>query len=333
MSNFFINNCLFHEWNVIEKNFDINSMPLSSNVFETSNGYIKMIGDFEEEVCGNDKLFPQGTSINGFYDLDYDSCGMKGSLKNKKINVIEAKRIKIYVEDEEFDMINGVFFEYERNLDFKNGILCRHLIWESPRGRRIEINVKRIVSFHNKHLATICYEVMPLNFSGKIKIISSIKVEKDLKMVEKKSKNSFGFMIGETNNTKFKVICGVENSVSYEGCYDFKNIEKNEEIEFIYDFQGIINKKIQLNKFILYFTSKDFKEEEMVNRLQEELSNIKGKGFGVIEKSQKNFLKIFWGKINKNTNKNTNIKNLIRFNEFKLLQKYGESYIENYRLI
>ncbi|MCY6957126.1 glycoside hydrolase family 65 protein [Clostridium brassicae] len=333
MSNFFVNNCLFNEWNVIEKNFDINNMPLSSKVFETSNGYIKMIGDFEEEVYFNNKVYPQGTTINGFYELDSDSYGIKDPLKNKNINVIEAKCLKIYVEDEEFNIINGVFLEYERNLDLRSGILYRHFIWESPRGRRIEVNVKRIVSFNNKHLAAICYEVVPLNFSGEIKIISSVKVEKDLKMVEKKSKDSFGLMVGETNNTKFKVICGVENSVSYEGRYDFENIEKDEKIEFIYDFQAIVNKKIQLNKFILYFTSKDFKEKDMESKLEDELINIKRLGFFSIEKSQKNFLKRFWENFYINTNANKTIENMVRFNEFKLLQKYGGNYIATYRLV
>src|SRR5205085_6717838 len=56
----------------------------------------------------------------------------------------------------------------------KTGLLERTILWRSQAGREAKIEIARLVSFQNKHLSAICYVVTPLNFSGKITLVSTL---------------------------------------------------------------------------------------------------------------------------------------------------------------
>lgn len=322
-------------WRITEKEFNIKDNFLDEVVFYLGNGYIGMKGGFEE-----------GTYIKGIYDIEpsadsEEACAYIG--KNENIsNVINGKIIRIYIEDEEFNMLKGTIFEYNRTLDLKEGILHRHLIWQSPKGKRVEINSKKMVSFGNEHLATISYQVIPLNFSGKIKIISSIDgnvvdavgEEKSKSVLKKKSLNvlkkevmeSFGAIISETTTTKFGVVCGMENELLLEGNFGVVTKEYDKKVEVVYTIDSKVNKKLEFNKYISYFTSKDCSKEKLLIKVKDLLQKSKKVGLSRIETSQKEFLKEFWSKFDIDIKNDPFLQQKIRFNEFSLLQSNGKAY-------
>ncbi|MCY6353758.1 hypothetical protein [Clostridium sp. ZS2-4] len=334
---------IFDGWKIIEKEFNVKYNFLEEVVFYLGNGYIGIKGGFEEGDYEQ-----KGTYIKGIYDVQSnvdseEACAYFGQNENI-FNVINEKIIRIYIEDEEFNMLKGTIFEYNRTLDLKEGILHRHLIWQSPKGKRVEINTKRMVSFENIHLATISYQVIPLNFSGKIKIISSIDgditnsvEEKKLKSastLKKKSLNvlkkevikSFGAITSETTTTKFVVVCGMENQLLCEGESEVAAKEYDKKIEVVYTMDGKVNKKIEFNKYISYFTSKDCPKEKLLIKAKDMVQKSKKTGLSTIEASQKEFLQEFWGKFDVDIKHDTFINQKIRFNEFSLLQRNGKAY-------
>ncbi|HBR34904.1 MAG TPA: family 65 glycosyl hydrolase, partial [Firmicutes bacterium] len=120
----------------------------------------------------------EGTYINGFYDtelLKYPEVAHGYPAQSQTmLNITNGKLIKVYVEDEEFQMVCGELREYRRTLDLKNGVLQRSLVWRSPAGREIRLEITRLVSLTNKHLAALAYTITPLNFTGKIRLFSAL---------------------------------------------------------------------------------------------------------------------------------------------------------------
>ena len=70
-----------------------------------------------------------------------------------------GKIIRLLVEDEPLDIRYGELRRHERVLDLRAGVLRRTLQWTSPTGRSVRIASTRLVSFTQRAVAAILYEV------------------------------------------------------------------------------------------------------------------------------------------------------------------------------
>jgi alpha,alpha-trehalose phosphorylase len=77
------------------------------------------------------------------------------------VNVTNGKIIRLLVEDEPFDVRYGELQRHERALDLRAGVLRRHVEWVSPTGRLVRVSSTRLVSFSQRAVAAILYEVEP----------------------------------------------------------------------------------------------------------------------------------------------------------------------------
>src|SRR5262249_32654374 len=99
-----------------------------------SNGHLGWRGNLDE---GEPHALP-GTYLNGFYEarpLPYAeaSYGLPESGQTV-INVTNGKLIRLFVDDEPFDVRYGELRAHERLLDFRAGTLSRQAEWVSPAG-------------------------------------------------------------------------------------------------------------------------------------------------------------------------------------------------------
>src|SRR6476469_213639 len=138
-------------------------MERTESIFALSNGHIGMRGTLEE---GEPRVLP-GTYLNGFYEqhpLPYADAGYGYPEDGQTIfNVTDGKIIRLLVQDEPLDMRYGRAVEHHRVLDFRSGTLRRDTVWESPTGRRVRVRTERLVSFTQRAVAAIRYEVEPLD--------------------------------------------------------------------------------------------------------------------------------------------------------------------------
>src|SRR5262249_43450082 len=74
-----------------------------------------------------------------------------------------GKLIRLLVDDEPFDVRYGTLEQHERTLDLRAGTLERRARWASPVGQRIQLRSVRLVSFTQRAVAAISYEVEPLD--------------------------------------------------------------------------------------------------------------------------------------------------------------------------
>ena len=169
----------YENWKITEKEFKVETNHHNETIFSIGNGYMGLRGTLEEDYTGPSDTSTPGFYINGVYekeDIIYGEFAPKQPQKYQTmINLMDWTTINLYIEGEKFNLLKGKTIDYKRVLDIKNGLLKRHLIWESKEGKKIEINIERLISFKYKHIGAIKYEITPLNFNGTVRIISSLK--------------------------------------------------------------------------------------------------------------------------------------------------------------
>ena len=79
------------------------------------------------------------------------------------VNVPDAKLMKLYVDDEPLLLAGADLEDYERALDFRNGVLTRDLVWRTPAGKRVRVRSQRMVSLAHRHLAVMTFEITLLD--------------------------------------------------------------------------------------------------------------------------------------------------------------------------
>ena len=148
-------------WAVTEDGLQLDVLAQSESVFALSNGHIGLRGNLEE---GEPFGLP-GTYLNAFYEtrpLPYAEAGYGYPEDGQTVvNVTNGKIIRLLVDDEPFDIRYGELLDHRRSLDLRAGTLTRTVHWRSPSEREIEVRTERLVSFVQRSVAAIRYEVRP----------------------------------------------------------------------------------------------------------------------------------------------------------------------------
>lgn len=160
------------------RNFTLDHYHLQLNeaLFHNANGYIGVRYDFEEGYPKDFKLI-QSQYINGFFNYaPIHQPEMLYGLAHKKqimLNIANTQTVQLYVDGEEFSMFTGTIIDSSLSVHMDKGVTIRKVTWRSPKGKELALTMTRMTSFHQLSLFTIEYEVIPLNFSGKILIASA----------------------------------------------------------------------------------------------------------------------------------------------------------------
>jgi alpha,alpha-trehalose phosphorylase len=339
-----LNNIQNHQWCITENEFKSESNYVNESLFSIGNGYIGLRGNFEEGYTGSKGTSLEGTYINGFYEselIKYGEVAYGYAEKSQTmLNVTNSKIIKLHIDDEEFDMLKGEVLSYERTLNFRDGVLRRNIIWNSPKGKRVKILVERLVSFKRKNIYAIHYEVTPLNFTGCIKItsaldgnISNITTENDprvgsglkgrvLSVEHKKIEDLSGALVQRTKNTNFLLACAMQHVITAND-YTVDNIEEELKVSVEININAEKDSTIKLDKFVAYTTSRDFNKEEVLVKAEAETLEAKGSGYENLLEEQKEFLKDFWYRTDIEIEGDDSLQQGVRFNMFHLLQSVG----------
>ncbi|MGH3757131.1 glycoside hydrolase family 65 protein [Actinophytocola sp.] len=173
-------------WELRWNTLDLDALEKTEAIFALSNGHIGLRGTFEE---GEPRGLP-GTYLNGFYEqhpLPYAEAGYGYPEDGQTIvNVTDGKIVRLLVQDEPLDMRYGRAVEHHRVLDFRSGTLRRDTVWESPTGRRVRVRTERLVSFTQRAVAAIRYEVEPMDGGVQLVVQSDLLANEP---IESKSKD------------------------------------------------------------------------------------------------------------------------------------------------
>ncbi|HUB40941.1 MAG TPA: glycosyl hydrolase family 65 protein [Streptosporangiaceae bacterium] len=167
-------------WLLRETSLDLDRLAQAESVFALSNGHIGWRGNLDE---GEPHGMP-GTYLNGVYEvrpLPYGepAYGLPESGQTV-INVTNGRLIRLFVDDEPFDVRYGKLLSHERVLDFRAGTLTRQAEWTSPVGGSVRVRSTRLVSFAHRAIAAVCYEVEPIDASAQIAVQSELVANEQL---------------------------------------------------------------------------------------------------------------------------------------------------------
>jgi alpha,alpha-trehalose phosphorylase len=167
-------------WSVRETSLDLDKLAQSESVFALANGHIGLRGNLDE---GEPSGMP-GTYLNALYELrvlPYAEVGYGNPEAGQVIlNVTNGKLIRLLVEDEPFDVRYGELRSHERVLDFRAGTLSRSVEWVSPTGCAVRVSSTRLVSFTQRAVVAILYEVEPLDRPARMVVQSELVANEPL---------------------------------------------------------------------------------------------------------------------------------------------------------
>ncbi len=148
--------------------------------FAVGNGYLGLRGNLDEGRGG----VQYGTYVNGFHETwpirhAEDAFGF-AKTGQTIINAPDAKVIRLYVDDEPLVLAEADILRHTRRLEFRGGYLYRETEWSTPSGKRVLIRARRLVSFTDRHLAVIDYEVTVLDGDASILLSSQILNRQDV---------------------------------------------------------------------------------------------------------------------------------------------------------
>ena len=108
-----------------------------------------------------------GTYISGFYeepplphaegDYGFPESGQT------VVTVTDGPLIRLHVGDSPFDLGYARVRSHERALDLRAGVLERRTDWTAPNDSSVRVTSRQLVSFTERVLAAVSYEVEPLD--------------------------------------------------------------------------------------------------------------------------------------------------------------------------
>lgn len=333
------------EWEIAEESYSEENNLRSESVFALGNGYLGFRGNFEEGFPGSEGAGVDGVYINGFYETEpikYPEIAYGYAEKSQTmLNVTKSRIVRLIVDDEEFNMKTGTVEEYKRVLSMKEGVLERSLTWTSGKGKKVRIEVRRLVSFRNKHLASINYIVTPLDFSGIIKVVSALDGNvtnqtagndprtgsglhgRVLTVDSAEIEESRAVMVQSTRNSRMHLACAMENRLETENGYSLEISRKGDCVEALYEINASQGVQIRLNKYISYVDSREYRYDELAVAARTIVMDAKDQGYKAIKDDQSDFLRDFWEKADVRIKGDPALQQGIRFNIFHLLQAAG----------
>ena len=336
------------EWNVIEKGFHPEFLAQLETMLALGNGYLGMRGCPEEGGPNAENT----TLINGFYETSpivypEDAYGF-AKIGQTIIGVTDSKIIKLFVDDEPFWLPNANLLSYDRRLNMKSGTLDREILWETPAGKQVSIRSRRLVSFANRHVAAISYEVTLLNATASLVISSEMAVNEPRTVTAASDPRQTRFFGGRvlhprasyakdhrivlchaTEKSHLTLACATDHSLE-TACPHAHKVAHTEDFgQVAYTIEALPDSPIRLTKYMVYHTSQTASVDELCGRAEWTMDRIVNRGFQQLRATQEQYMDDFWRRSDvrvrdvreERTKRSTvEIQQATRFNLFHILQ-------------
>lgn len=337
------------EWKLVERMWSDDRVGLTETVFTVANGYLGMRGNASE---GRD-AHEHGTFINGFHEVwpirHAEQAYGFAEVGQTIVNVPDTKIIRLYVDDEPLVLDVAELLTYRRELDFRDGLLRRELLWLTPAGKRVRISSDRMVSFVERHLAVMSFEVTVENADATVVLSSQILNRQD-------GEDEFGRTPSESAPAGFdprraerlaeRVLQPVEHwqhgdrsVLSYRVTHSHMTlsvmtdhvIETENEVAMrpsiapdiaknVYQVRAKQGVPIKLTKIAAYHTSRSVPPRELIDRGERLLDRVLDNGVEEQRQLQREWMDAFWERSDVEIEGHPALQQAVRWNLFMLAQ-------------
>jgi len=324
-------------WLVPERELNLDLLATTESVFALSNGHIGLRGNLDEgEPAGH-----SGTYLNGFYErrpLPYAEAGYGYPESGETmINVTNGKVLRLLVDDEPFDLRYGTVERHERTLDLREGVLRREVHWLSPAGQGVIVRSTRLVSFVQRSVAAILYEVEPYHGAARIVVQSELVANEPVpeeahdpraaaalrKPLRGESHGHNGLRAGLVHITKasqLRIAAGMDHVV--DGPPDtVTSAESERDLARVTIATGLQpGERLRIVKFLGYGWSSRRSLPALRGQIDAALAAVMHTGWDRLRESQRAYLEDFWARADIELDGDPALQQAIRFGLFHVLQ-------------
>ena len=334
-------------WRLLETSFDGNDIGTNETLFSVGNGYLGFRGNVEE---GRD-FHSHGTFINGFHETwnIHHAEEAYGFARTGQtiVNVPDAKVIRLYVDDEPLTLSVADLIEYDRSLDMRDGALTRDLLWRTPAGNRVRVRSRRMVSFTDRHVAVMTFDVMLLDKEAPIAISSQLlnreagldeyranpdptgatdprradafqgRVLEPRVHKEEDGRIHLGY---ECANSGMTMAVAMEHTVDYDGDYECHSEVDEDYGKHLFRTQLKPGETFSLTKLVSYHTSRGVPVRELADRCNRTLDRVSDEGADKQFEEQREWLDDFWARSDVEVGGDAGLQQAIRWSLFQLAQ-------------
>ena len=315
----------------------LDTLAQTESLFALSNGHIGLRGNLDE---GEPHGLP-GTYLNSFYELrplPYAEGGYGYPESGQTvINVTNGKLIRLLVDDEPFDVRYGKVQDHERELDLRNGVLRRSVRWTSPAGHTVKVSSVRMVSFTQRAIAAICYEVEPLDvrcgswcsqnwsptrrFRPRVRIPEVVPHSRPaLESEEHRAQGTVGLLIHHTRVSGLRIGAAMDHHV--EGPPEMVVESESSPDVVRVSITGRLKpgERLRIVKFIAYGWSSLRSRPAIHDQVMAALSAARLIGWEGLLAEQRAYLDDFWASADVELEGDPEIQQAVRFALFHVLQ-------------
>lgn len=337
------------EWRLVERLYSEDRMGLSETIFTVANGYLGMRGNSSEGRSAHE----HGTFINGFHEVwpirHAEQAYGFAEVGQTIVNVPDTKIMRLYVDDEPLVLDIAELTTYERELDFRDGVLRRDLLWLTPSGKRVRVRSDRMVSFVERHLAVMSFEVTVENADATVVVSSQILNRQD-------GEDEFGRTTPEIGPEGFdprraqriaeRVLHPMEHwQDGARSCLSFRVahsrmtlsvmadhvVETDNEVDMrpsiapdiaktVYQVRARAGVPTRITKVAAYHTSRSVPPRELIDRGQRLLDRILDSGVDEQRALQREWLEAYWERSDVEIPEHPQLQQAVRWNLFMLAQ-------------
>jgi len=324
-------------WNLRETRLDLNLQAQTESVFALANGHLGWRANLDE---GEPHSLP-GSYLNGVYEsrpLPYaESAYGLPETGQEIINVTNGKLIRLFVDDEAFDVRYGELRSHERLLDFRAGVLNRHADWVSPAGRRVRVSSVRLVSFTQRAVAAISYEVEPVDGQARIAVQSELltneqlppsgadprvaaAVKDPLREEYRNAADAFVVLIHQTKQSKLRVGAAMDHVI--------ESLAAVRTDAHVFPDGGHITattllqpgQKLRVIKYVAYGWSAERSLPAIRDQVWAALTAAMQTGWEGLLAEQRQYLDDFWDRADVEVDGDPQVQQAVRFGLFHVLQ-------------
>ena len=337
-------------WVLREVSAPVSDLGVAETMFAVGNGYLGMRGNVEE----GRHSFEHGTYINGFHETyqihHAEEAYAFAKVGQTVVNVPDSKVIRLYVDDEPLLIGVADLEHYERALDLRAGVLRRSLVWRTASGKRVHIRSARMVSFPEKHLAMMTYEVtldtdaalvlasqlINRQDGGDEYHVSDVRTEqegwdprKTQRLAERvllpepcgEDQDGGAIFLGfRCANSGMTVAVGMSNQVETDNDFEVADAVEQDRVKRSYLVRARAGVPVKLVKLVAYHTSRGVPARELAERGRQTLRRAQETGEAGILAAQQDWLGQFWERSDVVVHGQADIQQAVRWNLFQMAQ-------------
>ncbi|NII50935.1 glycoside hydrolase family 65 protein [Frigoribacterium endophyticum] len=336
------------EWALVEDEYVQGDEGVTETIFAVGNGYLGLRGNPDEGRGGHSF----GTYVNGFHETwpirhAEEAFGF-ARVGQTIVNVPDAKVIRLYVDDEPFVLFEADILDHTRRLDFRDGVLTRDVEWRTPSGKRVLVTSRRLVSFEDRHLAIIEYEVTVLDADASLLISSQILNRQDmgdeyhagmraaagafdprraeafdsrvLQPVLKRNGGTRAVLGYRTTNSGMTIAVGADHVMDTENEWDESSSIDDDLAKHVYRVRAKAGVSTRIVKTITYHTSRGVPPRELADRCDRTLDRVAEEPPSAMFDKQRAWLDDYWARTDVVVGGQPEVQQAVRWNLFQLAQ-------------